>query len=128
MLRSALEDPDERRETLALTLKVFDDHPEYIDELLVMAREHPVSFGRLLDVTAKALEEPAFAQDVGARIAEHPVAVEQVTRVLLAESERRPELRRAIAQAILGSDAAVAQILREHPEIVQRAMMRTLSQ
>ena len=64
MLRSSLEEPEERKDTLELTLKVFDDHPEYVDELFALAQEHPTTFQRLLENTATELEDPAFAAEV----------------------------------------------------------------
>ena len=64
MLRSSLEEPEERRDTLELTLKVFDEHPEYVDELFSMARAHPTTFQRLLEKTATETEDEAFAAEV----------------------------------------------------------------
>src|SRR5262245_7314488 len=84
LLRSALEDPEERRETMLLTLKVFDAHPEYVDELFVLAREHDATFDRLVLQTVLALDDPAFAKRVADTLAKHPNAIDKSTRAMLA--------------------------------------------
>lgn len=127
MLRGALEDPEERKDTLELTLKVFDDHPEYVDELFTMAREHPPTFQRLLEKTATELEDEAFAAEVAGHLAGHPQAVERIMMAMLVESRSRPELRAAIARAILANPDVMAMLMAEHPQITQMAIMRGLA-
>lgn len=126
LLRSSLEEPEERRDTLELTLEVFDEHPEYVDELFDLAREHPPTFQRLLDKTATELEDPAFATEVASHLAAHPVAVEQIMLAMLLEARSRPELREAIARAILANPDVMAMLMAEHPQITQMAIMRGL--
>lgn len=125
MLRSAMEDPEERRDTMQLTLKLFDEHPEYVDELLHLARAHEPTFERLVLQTALALEDPAFAARVAAALVSHPNAVEHSTRALLAESKTRPEIRRALAAAIAAESEATNLIVTEHPQIMQQVLLRT---
>jgi hypothetical protein len=125
LLRSALEDPEERRETMLLTLKVFDEHPEYVDELFLLARDHQATFDRLVLQTALALEDPAFAARVAETLADHPNAIDLSTRALLAESRRRPEIRKALAAAILADGEALNLIVTEHPEIMQQVLLRS---
>jgi hypothetical protein len=126
LLRSALEDPEERKETMMITLKVFDEHPEYVDELFVLAREHDATFERLVVQTALALEDPAFAKKVAEVLASHPNAIELSTRATLAEARTKPELRHALARAILAEGEALNLIVTEHPEIMQQVLFRTL--
>ncbi len=127
MLRSSLEEPEERRDTLELTLKVFDEHPEYVDELFSMARAHPTTFQRLLEKTATETEDEAFAAEVAAHLAGHPQAVERIMMAMLVESRTRPELRAAIARAILANPDVMAMLMAEHPQITQMAIMQGLA-
>ena len=127
MLRSSLEEPEERKDTLELTLKVFDEHPEYVDELFAMAREHPMTFQRLLELTATELEDQAFATEVAGHLASHPAAVESIMMAMLLEARTRPELRAAIARAILANPDVMAMLMAEHPQITQMAIMRGLA-
>lgn len=127
MLRSSLEEPEERKDTLELTLKVFDEHPEYVDELFALAREHPMAFQRLLENTATELEGPEFAAEVAGHLANHPKAVESTMMAMLAEARTRPELRAAIARAILANPDVMGQLMAEHPQITQMAIMRGLT-
>jgi hypothetical protein len=127
MLRSALEDPEERRDTMALTLKIFDEHPEYVDELFVLARGHQPTFDQLVKQAAVALEDPAFAADVAAKLSNHPKGVELITRAMLVEARNKPELRRALATAILSEGDVMHQIAAENPELVRQVLMRIIS-
>ena len=126
MLRSALEDPAERRDTMDLTLKIFDEHPEYVDDLFVLARGHEPTFDRLVQQAAIALEDPAFAAKVANKLAAHPKSVELITRAMMVEARNDPELRRALASAILAEGDVMQQIAAENPQLVQRVLMRIL--
>jgi hypothetical protein len=126
MLRSALEDPDERRETMALTLQIFDEHPEYVVELFAQARTHEATFNQLVTQMATALEDPAFAAKVAGKLSTHPNAVEIMTRAMLVEARDKPELRRAMAMAILAEGSVMQQIAAENPELVRQVLTRIL--
>ncbi|MEJ7732611.1 MAG: hypothetical protein WKG00_25830 [Polyangiaceae bacterium] len=126
MLRSALEDPEERRETLALTLQIFDEHPEYVVELFAQARSHDPTFNQLVAQTAAALEDPAFAAKIADKLSAHPKAVEIMTRAMLVQSRDKPELRRAMAMAILSEGDVMQQIAAENPELVRQVLTRIL--
>jgi hypothetical protein len=127
MLRSALEDPEERRETMALTLKIFDEHPEYVVELFAQARGHDPTFEQLLKQAALGLEDPAFAAKVADKLSSHPKGVELMTRAMLVEARDKPELRRALAMAILSEGDVMHQIAAENPELVRQVLTRILS-
>ena len=127
MLRSALEDPEERRDTMALTLKIFDEHPEYVVELFEQARGHKPTFDQLVKQAAIAIEDPTFAADVADKLSNHPKAVELMTRAMLAEARDKPELRRALAMAILSEGDVMHQLAAENPELVRQVLTRILS-
>ena len=127
MLRSALEDPSERKETMELTLKIFDEHPEYVDELFEQARGHDKTFDQLVKRAAVSLEDPAFAALVADKLSNNPKAVELMTRAMLAEARDKPELRRAVAAAILGEGDVMHQIAAENPELVRQVLTRILT-
>jgi len=127
VLRSALEDPAERRETMELTLKIFDEHPEYVAELFAQARGHRSTFDQLVKQAAVALEDQAFAAEVADKLSTHPKAVELVTRAMLVEARDKPELRRALAMAILTEGDVMNQIAAENPELVRQVLMRIMT-
>jgi hypothetical protein len=126
VLRSALEDPDERKETMDLTLKIFDEHPEYVDDLFVLARGHEPTFDRLVQQAAVALEDPVFAAKVASKLAHHPKAVEFITRAMMVEARTNAELRRALAAAILTEGDVMSQIAAENPQLVQQVLIRAI--
>lgn len=122
LLRSSLEDAEERRDTIELTLKIFDEHPEYVDELFVLAQGHDPTFDQLVKQAAVALEDPAFATKVAGKLAKHPRAVELITRAMLVEARTSPELRRALAMAILAEGDVMNQLVTENPELIRRVL------
>ena len=126
LLRSALEDPEERKETMQLTLKIFDEHPEYVDDLFVLARGHEPTFDRLVQQAALALKDPAFATLVAGKLAKHPKGVEHITRAMLVEARTNAELRRALAAALLTEGDVMNQIAAENPQLVQQVLMRAI--
>jgi hypothetical protein len=126
LLRSELEDPADRKETIQITLKIFDEHPEYVDELFVLAQGHDPTFDRLVQQAALALEDPAFAKKVAQKLAKHPKAVELITRAMMVEARNDPELRKALAAAILTEGDVMNQIARENPQLVQQVLIRTI--
>ena len=127
MLRSALEDPVERRDTMSLTLKIFDEHPEYVVELFAQARGHRSTFDQLVKQAAVALEDQAFAAEVADKLSDHPKAVELMTRAMLVEAHDKPELRRALAMAILTEGDVMHQIAAENPELVRQVLVRIMA-
>ena len=127
MLRSALEDPEERRDTMNLTLQIFDEHPEYVAELFAQAKLHDKTFDALVTQMATALEDPAFAAKVATKLSAHPKAVEITTRAMMVEARNNPELRRSMTAAILTEGDVMQQIAAENPELVRQVLTRILS-
>ncbi|MCA9622803.1 MAG: hypothetical protein KC731_27480 [Myxococcales bacterium] len=123
LLQSALEDPEERRDTFELTLQELDAHPEYVDELFEAARAHPTTFAALFQRAALALDDEALAREVAGHLANQPQAARRIMVAMLDEARQRPELREAIASAILDRQDVSTQILVEHPQIVQQALL-----
>jgi hypothetical protein len=126
LLRSSLEEAEERRDTFELTLKILDEHPEYVDELVAQAQSHPPTFDRLVVRGAAALEDPAIARRVAGTLATQPQGLEAGSRAILQRSRSSPELRRALAAAIIAEPDAAAQIVAENPAIMQQMLMRRL--
>src|SRR4051794_27683332 len=48
--------PDQRRSSFEATLRVLDQHPEYVDELYRQTRQHPPTLNRFLANAARDLE------------------------------------------------------------------------
>lgn len=122
LLRGELEDPADRKETLELTLKIFDEHPEYVDDLFVLAKEHDATFNRLVELVAVALEDEAFAANVAENVSKHPKAVELITRAILIKARENPELRTALASALLAESDVMNMIIAENPALVRKVL------
>ena len=123
LLRSTLADPSDRKEIMEITLKILDEHPEYVDDLLALARGHEPMFDRLMQQSAVTLEEdPTFAPQIASKLARHPKALEVVTRATLVEGRGDAAVRSAIAAATLAESDVVQTMASEHPELVQQIM------
>lgn len=110
-LQAVLSNGDTRHETFEATLRVLDQHPEYVDELFQLARKHPSTLDRLLEDDAQALSDDDLARRTAADLAAHP---EGLYRVMLKTLD-------AVAGNQLAM-AAVAKALSERPQVAAMVM------
>ena len=89
-----------RRESLEATLRVLDEHPEYVDEFFVAARRHPLTLDRFMKNAANELERDEFARLVAKRLTTSPKALKQVLIASLDEASDDPAALRAMAEAM----------------------------
>jgi hypothetical protein len=64
---------------------------------------------------------------VARKLSKHPKAVELMTRAMLVEARDKPELRRALANAILSEGDVMHKIAAENPELVRQVLMRIIA-
>jgi hypothetical protein len=97
---TALDNAEMRHESLEATLRVLDEHPEYVDEMFELSLRHPAMLDRLLRATALQLKDPSFARRVARHLANTPEALRMTLIATLDEVENRPEAAQAAARAI----------------------------
>jgi hypothetical protein len=116
VVEKAVEGEETRRELFEATLRVLDEHPEYVDEFFELAvSKHPETLRRFIEDTAARLDDEALAKPTAAALARHPDGLEQILVSTLDASAGRAEARRAIASAIAARPERAARILSENP-------------
>lgn len=118
--------PGTRHDLFEATLRVLDDHPEFVDEFFQLARKHPLTLDRFLDDTAAALDEPGLAKKTAAALAAHPAALKQILERTLDAAKDHPKAQDAIAAAMIARPALAARAIATRPEAVQRVSEATI--
>ena len=124
LVATAMDNAETRHESLEATMRVLDEHPEYVDELFYMSQGHPM-FDRLLEDTAKNLANEALARRAAEHMANHPDGLRMILIATLDEVKDRPKPLEAGASAMEARpDEAVRMLVQR--DIAVRRMMRAL--
>ncbi len=115
-----------RAETMEATLRVLDEHPEYVGELFRAARRHPATLERFMAAAVADLDERALAELVARYLAQNPASLEEIFIRTLEASERRPAARAAIGRAIAARRAIAAGIITDDEADAERMLLATL--
>lgn len=116
---ASLDDPERRRESFEATLRLLDEHPEYVDEFFRLALErHPATLGRFLQNSARTLDDSEqLAEWTAVELVQEPRSLHRIlVETLDAAADRQPA-RAAIARAIGDRPALAARALAEEPEV-----------
>jgi len=125
---AVLSDAAERDEAFEATLRVLDQHPEYVDELYVKTRDHHrKTMHRLLEDTTRDLETAMHADAVAVLLAQDPAALEQVMISTVDASKGVPAARLAIARAILRRSQQTAGIMTDLPPAVEATLIAAIA-
>ena len=124
---AAMNNPKTRRESLEATLRVTDEHPEYVDELFALTLQHPKTLDRFLSNAATHLEEEQLSRLTAKHLSEHPASLRQVMIASLDASSDKPPSLDGISQAMQQRPqlAAIALIQRD---AAVRAVIHALMQ
>ncbi|MDB4962235.1 MAG: hypothetical protein JWP01_2234 [Myxococcales bacterium] len=127
---SAMGDRQRRLEIMEATLRVLDQHPDYVDEFFVLALRHHPTLDRFLANTAVAVADKDRAERVARHLVMHPPGLRRVMIETLDAARNRPAAQAAIVDAIQARAEIAADFLVDHPEqlatvskaIVEQAM------
>jgi len=122
---TAMADPKLRRESLEATLRVTDEHPEYVDELFALTLEHPKTLDRFLQNTAVGLKDEDLSRRTAQRLSEQPASLRQTIIVTLDAISDKPASLDAVSQAMNERPQIAAMVVVQREETV-RAVMRAL--
>jgi hypothetical protein len=100
VVATALDDDDARATSFEATLKVLDEHPEYVDELFAHSRHHPKTLDRLLYNSAQHLHEEELAARAAYQLTRAPAGLKMTLMKSLEEMQDQPAALEAGAAAI----------------------------
>lgn len=118
-IETVMKNDAQRRESLEATLRVMDEHPEYVDELFVLTLRHPRTLERFLANHARALERVDLATTTAKHLAAHPPGLKQVMIKNLDEISDDPAAMTAVAEAMLERPQVSAMVITQKPEAVE---------
>jgi hypothetical protein len=107
-----------RREAFEATLRVLDEHPEYVDEFFAQLLEHPPAMNRFLAVNASGLDDPQYAALMARHLVRHPEPLTEVMVQVLLAAKDKPESQQAMALAMEKQPALTANTVTSRPESV----------
>jgi hypothetical protein len=124
-VETVLADKEQRAESLEATLRVTDEHPDYVDELFVLTRKHPRTLNRFLENTARTLEQDEFATMTAKHLGAHPPGLKRVMVKTLDEISDDPVAMTAVAEAMVERSEVSAMVIVQKEEAV-RALVTAL--
>ncbi len=125
---AALSNDALRPESLEATLRVLDQHPEYVDELFALTLKHPKTLDRFLQNTARKLSDDALSRLTARRLADHPEGLRQILIATLDEVSDEPAPLGAVSEAIRERPQIAAMVLVQHDESVRRTLKALMSE
>jgi uncharacterized coiled-coil protein SlyX len=100
LLDEVVDTEPSRRDTFEATLRVLDEHPEYIDELFKLMLEHPTTLNRFLAINASGLDDAQYAALMARHLVRHPEPLTEVMVQVLIAAKDKPEAQQAMALAM----------------------------
>jgi hypothetical protein len=115
-LQTAWQDQSVRHASFEATLRVLDEHPEYVHEFLGQALEHEVALNAFLDDTAERLAEDSLSRHTAEHLAAHPKGLKQVLIATLDRVSNLPAAEDAAAQAMASRPQMAAIVITQRED------------
>jgi hypothetical protein len=126
IIATAIDGDSARAEYLEASLRVFDEHPEYVDELFRLARRHPAAMDRFVASAVADLDERRLAELTAGYLARNPPALEEILIRTLDAAEDRPAARAAIGRAIAARRSIAAGIITDDARGAESTLLATV--
>ena len=119
VLQTAWGDASVRHDSFDATLRVLDEHPEYVHEFLGQALQHPVALNAFLEDTATRLEEDSLARATAKHLAVHPKGLKQVLIATLDAVSDQPAGEDGAAQAMAARPQLAAIVITQREDALR---------
>ena len=124
-IETVMKDKRQRTESLEATLRVTDQHPEYVDELFALVLRHPATLERFLENYSRGLAEDELSRTTAKHLAAHPAGLKRVMIANLDEVSDDPAAMEAVAEAMTERSQIAAMVVTRRRESV-RALVTSL--
>jgi hypothetical protein len=108
-----------RHESFEATLRILDQHPEYVHQFLGQALEHPKALDDFLEDTSLRLEDDALARRTAIHLAAHPKALRLVLVATLDRISNQPSGENAAAQAMADRPQLAAIVISQREDALR---------
>jgi hypothetical protein len=118
---------DQRRSTLEAMLLVFDEKPQYVDELYDLTRKrHPRTLTEFVENSTHDLQHHDMAHLAAVALVREPASVEENLATSIDAITHVPEARAAMRRAIVRRANELADILSDDPAAMTALLDATL--
>ncbi|MBX5482186.1 MAG: hypothetical protein IRZ16_10175 [Myxococcaceae bacterium] len=100
LIGRVVESDSAREKAFEATLRVLDEHPEYVDQLVQMTVRHPRTLDRFILNMSRDLEDPAIARMTAGHLVQFPRSLEQILIRTQEAAVNVPPAQHAISRAI----------------------------
>jgi hypothetical protein len=121
-LETALSDPKMRHESFEATLRVLDEHPEYVPEFLDLTMRHDIALDAVLEDTARRLQEDGLARRTAMHLAHYPQAIKQVLITTLDRISNQPAGQDGAAQAMASRPQLAAIVITQREDALRSTL------
>jgi hypothetical protein len=122
VIATAVDNADARHTSFEATLRVLDEHPEYVDELFAQSRKHPKTLDRLLYDTAQHLHEEELAKRTAVQLCDAPAGLKTTLIASLDQMQDQPAALNAAAEAIEERPKETANMVTQRELAIRRTV------
>jgi hypothetical protein len=122
VIATAVDDADARHTSFEATLRILDEHPEYVDELFAQSRQHPKTLDRLLYDTAQHLHEEELAKRTAVQLCDAPAGLKTTLIASLDQMQDQPAALNAAAEAIEERPKETANMVTQRELAIRRTV------
>ena len=128
LISTTMEPDDERLKAMEANLRIFDEHPEYVDEMFRLMLEHPTTLNRFLAVSASGLKDPQFAALQAKHLVKEPRSLQVAMVAIVDALQARPESHPAFLAAMRERKQPITTLLLSDKETLTQIMGAMASQ
>jgi hypothetical protein len=128
LISTTMEPDDERLKAMEANLRIFDEHPEYIDEMFKLMLEHPATLNRFLAVSASGLKDPRFASLQAKHLVQEPRSLTVAMVAIVDALQGHPEAQSAFLAAMRERKGRISTVLLSDKETLTQMMGAMASQ
>jgi hypothetical protein len=127
-IETAWDNDKVRHESFEATLRILDEHPDYVEEFFTAAQRHPAALEKFLDITSRELVQKPLAEQTADRLVAHPPGLEGIMIATMDAAAGKPDAKNAIAKAMESRPERAAAILIERDEAMRATFSALIGQ
>ena len=103
-------------------LRIFDEHPEYVEEMFRLMLEHPATLNRFLAISASGLKDPRFASLQAKHLVQEPRSLSTAMVAIVDALQGHPEAEAAFLAAMRERKGRISAVLLSDKETLTQML------
>jgi hypothetical protein len=121
-IEATLKNDQLRHESFEATMRVLDEHPEYVPEFMDIALHHETALEAMLDDTARRLKDDGLARRTANHLAKYPDGLKQTLIAVLDRISGEPAALNAAAEAMAARPQVAAIVISQREDAVRSTL------